>query len=318
MGEIRTESDALNLLADGIYSYCGPNNVGVLAPPKKDGGVQELYLIDSGINSAYAKKIFDECTRVFKNFAVRAVINTHCHSDHSGGSGFWQKECGAEVWATHDEKCYIEVPETHTAISSGGFPMEKFMEYYRGERAFVDREIKNDDAFSFGGMRIECVPLPGHSIDQIGLLVTNTAGQSALFAGDAVFGRSMLSRYWMPYLYDVRRFKESLSVIGRTRAALYVPSHGAVYDEIESVVEFNMLSTVSNEKCIEKILCAPHSHEELLKEFADINGIPLRLSQYFLVGSTIRSYLSYLESEGRVRYYFKDNRMLWQKTADCA
>ena len=313
MSEIQTENNALNFLAEGIYCYAGANNVGVIQASKNAGGAgSELYLIDSGLNSDYAKMIYDECRRVFGSFSVKAVIDTHCHSDHSGGNSFWQEECSAEIWTTHDEKCYIEVPETHTAISSGGFPMEKFMDHYRGKVSFVDRVIKNDEAFDFGKIKIQCVPLGGHSIDQIGLLVTNQEGKAAFFAGDAIFGRSMLSRYWMPYLYDVRRFKESLERIGKIKAAFYVPSHGSVYGEIESLVEFNLLSTVSNEKCIEKILTAPHSHEELLKDFADLNDIPLRLSQYFLVGSTIRSYLSYLESEGRVRCYFKDNRMLWQ------
>ncbi|MDE6719544.1 MAG: hypothetical protein K2J68_06780, partial [Treponemataceae bacterium] len=110
----------------------------------------------------------------------------------------------------------------------------------------------------------------------------------------------------------VKQFKLSLEKIGATKADFYVPSHGGVYEEISELVEFNLLSTISNEKSLERILKKPRTWEEVLKEFADENEIPLRLSQYTLVGSTVRSYLSYLYGEGRIKWHFENNFMLWK------
>ena len=34
-------------------------------------------------------------------------------------------------------------------------------------------------------------------------------------------------------------------------------------------------------------------------------------NQYVLIGSTVKSYLSYLYEEGKIQYEFLDNRMIW-------
>ena len=39
------------------------------------------------------------------------------------------------------------------------------------------------------------------------------------------------------------------------------------------------------------------------------------LAQYVLIGSTIRSYLAWLEADGKIRYISRDNMLLWVRTA---
>ena len=38
----------------------------------------------------------------------------------------------------------------------------------------------------------------------------------------------------------------------------------------------------------------------------------MNFEQYVLVGSTVRSYLSYLRDTGRIEPSFQDNRLVWQ------
>lgn len=311
---MRMENLTLNQILDGVYVFAGPTNVGVIALENR--GAFEIYFVDTGETAEYAQKIYEECERVFKKFFVKAIIATHGHADHIGGNAWLVENTGCEVWATQKEKSIMETPEIQGAISSGGFPLPEFHSpYHRAQISFVDRIIRGGEKISLGGgFEVEFVSLPGHYLEMIGVLVKCPNGQSAFFAGDGIFGREMLARYWMPFLYDVKQFKISLEKIGAIKSDFYVPSHGGVYDEIAELMEFNLLSTISNEKSIERILKTPHTWEEVLKEFADENGIPLRLSQYTLVGSTIRSYLSYLYDEGRIKWRFENNLMLWFAT----
>lgn len=67
----------------------------------------------------------------------------------------------------------------------------------------------------------------------------------------------------------------------------------------------------------EKILdlCAePASFESVLQRvFADF-GLTMNFEQHVLVGSTVRSYLSWLRDAGQLEVEFSDNVLLWRRT----
>ena len=42
-------------------------------------------------------------------------------------------------------------------------------------------------------------------------------------------------------------------------------------------------------------------------------GLRMDFQQYVLVGSTVRSYLSWLKDTGMIQASFEDNLLLWQK-----
>ena len=52
--------------------------------------------------------------------------------------------------------------------------------------------------------------------------------------------------------------------------------------------------------------------EELLKNIFDKYKLSINANQYVLVGSTIKSYLSYLLNEDKIIYEFINNKMLWK------
>ena len=53
--------------------------------------------------------------------------------------------------------------------------------------------------------------------------------------------------------------------------------------------------------------------EEILKYIFDEYNLIMNENQYVLVGSTIKSYLSYLYDNNKLSYEFKNNKMLWKK-----
>ena len=50
-----------------------------------------------------------------------------------------------------------------------------------------------------------------------------------------------------------------------------------------------------------------------MKRVFEHYGLVMNISQYVLIGSTIKSYLSYLYEENRITYEFIDNRMIWKR-----
>ena len=52
--------------------------------------------------------------------------------------------------------------------------------------------------------------------------------------------------------------------------------------------------------------------EQILKYIFDEYGLTMNSNQYILIGSTIKSYLSYLYDNSKISYEFKDNIMYWR------
>ena len=52
--------------------------------------------------------------------------------------------------------------------------------------------------------------------------------------------------------------------------------------------------------------------EDILKAVFDFYQLTMDFNQYVLVGSTVRSYLSYLNDQGKLKCEISDNRVLWQ------
>jgi len=48
-----------------------------------------------------------------------------------------------------------------------------------------------------------------------------------------------------------------------------------------------------------------------LKQLFDDYGLAMTFEQYVLVGSTVRSYLAWLNDTGRLAVQFEDNMLMW-------
>lgn len=310
-------------LTPNVAVFPGPTTVGIIAiPSKADPESTDLYLIDSGPDKNYSNIIYDALKKEFRNFTLKFILDTHSHADHAGGSAEFVRLTGCKIYSTQKEKSSIECPENQSAISYGANPLPEYKgSYYLAEPAFVDKVIRTDEILDLAdNVRLEAVFLPGHYFEMIGVMCTvpafenSTEKKKIFFTSDGIFTRGMLAKYWIPFLYDVRLFKESLDKIRSIKADYYVPSHGDIYTEISGLYELNMLSVVQNEQTILRCLKEKgHStFEDILKYIADSNEMSMRLSQFMLVGSTIRSYITYLYEENKITWVFKENKMYWK------
>jgi hypothetical protein len=90
-----------------------------------------------------------------------------------------------------------------------------------------------------------------------------------------------------------------------------VPSLGSICAGIDELARLN-LSVVENlETALLEILVRPTHFAHILKAVCDRFDITRNCGQYALVGSTIRSFLSYLYNEDRLTLFFDANVLYW-------
>lgn len=301
-----------SLLSDRVGLFCHDTNIGVVL---SDSGI---VVVDSGPTEEDGKLAVTSLATLFPDKKVIASVQTHPHGDHCSGS-LWLQQAGVEIWASAETAAVMQVPTAVTAVYCGGRAVAQFDIPAFTLRAPVHTaRVLGSEPIDLGGVSLQAVSLPGHFFGQTGVLVSEEAGgKRVFFLGDALFGEELLSKTWIPFMTDPAAFRDSAAKIAATEADFYVPAHGKPCDktQINACVEMNQMTTLEVEALLLKILSEkPCTAEELLKAVADFSSIKLKVIPYFLITTTLNSYLASLQHEGKVSCEIADNRLLWKKT----
>ncbi|MBQ5632196.1 MAG: MBL fold metallo-hydrolase, partial [Treponema sp.] len=207
-------------ISDCIYYISGPTNIGIIEERLSDTK-SNLYMIDSGCNTEDGKRIFTEITEYFsqKDITIKAIINTHSHADHCGANNYIQQKTNCEIWITENEQGSLINPFLQPIISWGGNPLPEInSSYYVAEKTVPNKIINTNEKLTLNnGIKLSFINLPGHYFEMIGILCEND-NKKILFASDGIFGRKNIGKYWIPFLYDVKEFKNSLDTISSLNA----------------------------------------------------------------------------------------------------
>ena len=274
----------------------GHVNIGIVE--STDG----VYLIDSGNDQDAGKKMMKVLGG--KGWNLKAVINTHSNADHIGANSYLQRSTGCEIWAPEIESAFITYPKLEPSFLWGGYPFKELRSKFFEAKPSKVNHIINENTMLPG---FSFIPLPGHFFGQTGVLVDDV-----FFLGDSLFGKNIIEKYGLPFIYDVRAYRISIEKIKAIEAEYYVPSHGEIVSDVSELADSNLEMINDAVREIFSIIRQECTFEELLKTFCDSRKIKLDYGQYVLVGSTIKSFLSYLYNRDKAAYTFKDNQMFWK------
>ena len=287
----------LKFLNNKTYYIKNPTNIGIYKISEN-----EIYLIDSGNDKDAGRKILKIIEE--NNWKIQGIINTHSNADHIGGNKIIQDRTNCKIFAKDIEKTFVEFPILESSFLYGGYPFKNLRNKFL--LAKPSNVIQIQDNLPEG---LEHFSLKGHFFDMIGIKTSD----NIYFLADSLFSDETITKYHLFFIYDIKEYLNTLDFLSTLDAKLYIPSHCEATQDISYLIKINKnkIEEISNK--IYNICENEKTFEEILKYIFDEYNLIMNENQYVLVGSTIKSYLSYLYDNNKLSYEFKNNKMLWKK-----
>ena len=151
------------------------------------------------------------------------------------------------------------------------------------------------------------IPLPGHSFDMVGFRTPD----DVVYLADCLSGEATLEKYRIGFLADAGAYLQTLEMVKQLKAKWFFPSHADAAEEIAELAQLNIDTVNEIADRIASFCSMPASFEQILKRLFEDYGLTMTFEQHALIGSTARTYLSWLTKTGRLQMQLEDNMLLW-------
>ncbi len=285
--------------AGDSYYIESPAKVGLIRT-----GEDEVCLIDSGSDKDAGRKIRQILDA--HGWKLRAIYNTHSNADHIGGNSYLQKQTGCRIFAPGIECCFTRHTVLEPSFLYGGYPSSDLRHKFL-MAAESNAELLSGDALPDG---MEVIPLPGHFFDMVGFRTSD----DAVYLADCLSSRETLEKYGVTFIYDAGAYLKTLEMVKNMEGRIFIPAHADVSEDISELAEYNIRKVHESAEKIACICTDPLSSDDVIRRVFKEYGLAVSMQQYVLVGSTVRSYLSWLKDSGELETIADDGMILWKRT----
>ena len=263
----------------------------------------DVCLIDSGNDKDAGRKVRQILDA--NNWHLTAIYNTHSNADHIGGNQYLQKQTGCKIYAPSIECAFTQYPLLEPSFLYGGFPPKDLKHKFLMAQE-SDAELLNESVLPDGWQPIS---LPGHFFDMVGFRTND----DVVYLADCLSSKETLDKYQIGFIYDVESYLKTLEMVKKLDAKIFVPSHAEMTDNIAPLAQFNIDKVYEIAEKITEICKEPLCFEQILQKVFTEYNLTMTFEQYVLVGSTVRSYLTWLKDTNKIKANFENNLLLWER-----
>jgi glyoxylase-like metal-dependent hydrolase (beta-lactamase superfamily II) len=291
-------------LGDRAWVIPGGVNIGVLVNDD-----EQIVLVDTGLNESSARKAI-KVVREELGGDIVAVLTTHAHADHFGGNAAIVKRTGANVHAPRFDEAFLRYPLLQPASLFGGAdPLDTLRgNFLLADPSPVDAVIE-PGAHEIAGIRLDAVPLFGHSPGQLGYLVGDV-----FFCADVVLPENVLDKYRIPYLFSLTEHLIALERARDTPHRVAVAGHGPVLEDgqLEAAIDRNAALAHRVAEAILELTATPRTAEAILEGILRRFDAPVvDAPSFYLLQPTVFAYLGHLNRSGAITHEVREGQSLW-------
>ncbi|MEG1730683.1 MAG: MBL fold metallo-hydrolase [Oscillospiraceae bacterium] len=287
-------------VSEHSYYVQSPAKIGIV---ELDAG--EVVLIDSGSDKDAGRKLRQILEG--KSWKLRAIYNTHSNADHIGGNKYLQNQYGCKIFAPGIEADFTRHPLLEPSFLYGGFPPKELRHKFLLAQESNAESLRDEDLPS----GLQSLALPGHFFDMVGF----KTGEGVVFLADCLSSEQSLNKYQISFVYDVAKYLETLETVKTMKAEIFVPAHAEATNNIAPLAQKNIEKVQEIGEKILELCREPIIFEKLLQGLFNDYALAMDFEQYVLVGSTVRSYLSWLKDGGKLEIIFENGQLLWKTLA---
>ena len=285
-------------VSENSYYNQSPAKIGLVKLNDTD-----VCLIDSGNDKSAGRKIRQILDA--NGWHLTAIYNTHSNADHIGGNKYLQEQTGCRIYAPGIECDFTRHPVLEPSFLYGGCPSKelrhKFLMAQESDAEYLTgRQLP--DGF-------ELIPLPGHFFDMAGFRTPD----DIVYLADCLSSRETLDKYQIGFIYDIEAYLNTLEMVKSMTAKLFIPAHADATEDISELAQYNIDKVWEIAEKIIEICKEPLCFEQILQRLFTEYNLVMNFEQYALIGSTDRSYLSWLKDTGRLQARFEQNMLLWER-----
>lgn len=285
-------------VSEHCYYIQSPAKIGLVRLNDTD-----VCLIDSGNDKDAGRKVRQLLDK--NGWRLTAIYNTHSNADHIGGNQYLQKQTGCKIYAPGIECDFTRHPVLEPSFLYGAYPPKELRHKFLLAQDSSAEELTADKMPT--GFSI--IPLSGHFFDMVGFRTSD----DVVFLADCLSSLKTLDKYQISFIYDVGAYLDTLETVKSMQAKLFIPAHAEATESISELAQYNIDKVNEIAKHIVRLCDSPMCFEQLLKLLFDDYGLTMTFEQYVLVGSTVRSYLAWLNDTERLTVQFEGNMLMWMR-----
>lgn len=263
----------------------------------------DVCLIDSGNDKDAGRKVRQILDA--NAWHLTAIYNTHANADHIGGNQFLHKQTGCKIYASGIECAFTQYPVLEPSFLYGAFPPKEL------KHKFLMAQESNAEPLTKERLPegFELIELPGHFFDMVGF---KTPGD-VIYLADCLFSKEILDKYQINFIYDVAAYLQTLDMVKSLTAKMFIPAHAQATEDIRPLAQYNIDKVLETAEKITELCQESLCFEAILQKLFTHYHLTMNFEQYVLIGSTVRSYLSWLKDTGRLTVRFENNMLLWEQ-----